>query len=251
MANGFAAARRADRLQAICDRLGPADIQAVFDRWTARIPTPLDEAERAGGYWWALSMRQVEVSRTLVLDQPQRARCFFESLVADDIDLGRPETLRVIFTGGRRGRPLKDPTRTRVVTQGTEVHIDFSYKHSRVEQYLTDRKALRVETVINKLSDVGVLARLEHVPELVAIAAAINTRVLEAERAGQGCAIGSALFERVHQPYAREDQRTGAFRFGDPRAMALAGALAAVINQRRRRLHQQKPPRAGGRNARS
>ncbi|MGH9045466.1 MAG: hypothetical protein ACRDVP_11690 [Acidimicrobiales bacterium] len=35
------------------------------------------------------------------------------------------------------------------------------------------------------------------------------------ERAGQGCAIGSALFERIHQPYVREGQRTGAIRFGD------------------------------------
>jgi hypothetical protein len=50
------------------------------------------------------------------------------------------------------------------------------------------------------------------------------------ERAGQGCAIGSALFERIHQPYIREGQRTGALRFGDPRAMALTGALAVFIH---------------------
>ena len=50
------------------------------------------------------------------------------------------------------------------------------------------------------------------------------------ERAGQGCAIGSALFERIHQPYAREGQRTGALRFGDSRAMALAGALCLVVH---------------------
>jgi len=35
------------------------------------------------------------------------------------------------------------------------------------------------------------------------------------ERAGQSCAIGTALFERIHQPYNREGQRTGALRFGD------------------------------------
>jgi len=50
------------------------------------------------------------------------------------------------------------------------------------------------------------------------------------ERAGQGCAIGSALFERIHQPYAREGQRTGALRFGDQRAMALAGSLCLVVH---------------------
>ncbi len=50
------------------------------------------------------------------------------------------------------------------------------------------------------------------------------------ERAGQGCAIGSALFERIHQPYIREGQRTGALRFGDPRAMALTGALCVFVH---------------------
>ncbi|HWD08912.1 MAG TPA: hypothetical protein VHA57_07440, partial [Actinomycetota bacterium] len=42
--------------------------------------------------------------------------------------------------------------------------------------------------------------------------------------------IGSALFERIHQPYVREGQRTGALRFGDPRAMALAGALCQSVH---------------------
>jgi predicted MarR family transcription regulator len=49
------------------------------------------------------------------------------------------------------------------------------------------------------------------------------------ERAGQSCAIGSALFERIHQPH-HEGQRTGALRFGDQRAMALAGALCHVLH---------------------
>ena len=37
------------------------------------------------------------------------------------------------------------------------------------------------------------------------------------------------LFERIHQPYNREGRRTGAFRFGDLRAMALAGALCSLV----------------------
>ena len=78
--------------------------------------------------------------------------------------------------------------------------------------------------------DLGALARLEHLPELVAKARQVNDRVLMIERAGQGCAIGSALFERIHQPYVREGQRTGALRFGDQRAMALAGSLCLVVH---------------------
>ena len=63
----------------------------------AIIPTPLNDADRAGGYWWELSMRQVETSRTIVFDQPRRGRAFFEAVVADNIGLGRPSEVRVIF----------------------------------------------------------------------------------------------------------------------------------------------------------
>jgi hypothetical protein len=91
-------------------------------------------------------------------------------------------------------------------------------------------RALRIESVINKPGDLGVLARLEHLEELVAKGRAVNDRLLSIERAGQGCAIGSALFERIHQPYIWEGQRTGALRFGDTRAMALAGALCVLVH---------------------
>ena len=109
--------------------------------------------------------------------------------------------------------------------------MDFSYKHSRVKQYLKEGRALRIETVINKPADIGIL-RPARAPARAGRArpAQVNDRLLMIERAGQGCAIGSALFERIHQPYAREGQRTGAFRFGDQRAMALAGALCLVVH---------------------
>jgi len=230
LANGFATCDDPDTLTAICDRFGPADVQAFFDRWITQIPTPLTGADRAGGYWWELSMRQVEVSRTLVFDDPRRARGFFEALVADNIGIGRPEQVAVVFARTRGPRPSTGVFRTRIFGPGTDVKLEFAYKHSRVKQYLKEGRALRIETVINKPSDIGVLARLEHLPELIAKGRQINNRLLMIERAGQGCAIGSALFERIHQPYIQEGQRTGALRFGDPRAMALTGALAVFIH---------------------
>ena len=59
-------------------------------------------------------MRQVETSRTLVFDAPRRARAFVEALVADNLDLGRPDNVELIFTGrrpGRPGRPIKHTSR--------------------------------------------------------------------------------------------------------------------------------------------
>jgi hypothetical protein len=193
------------------------------------VPIPWTEEDQRAGYFWDLSMRQVEVSRTLVFDDPRRARRFFEALVQDNVDIGRPEEVAAVFARQVR-TTTKEPFGTRIFSAGTDVKMDFRYKHSRVKQYLKEGRALRIETVINKAWDLTVRSRIEHLPELVEKAKQVNHRLLMIERAGQGCAIGSALFERIHQPYTREGQRTGALRFGDSRAMALAGALCVVTH---------------------
>jgi hypothetical protein len=234
LSNGFAPCQDPARLQQLCDRLGSAEIQAFFQRWLAVIPTPLAKGDHAAGYWWELSMRQVEVSRTLVFDIPRRVRGFFEQVVRDNLGLGRPAEVELTFTGRRvpRGRPPTKPRtfRTRVVTSGVEVTVNVFYKHSRIKQYLKDGRALRIETVVNTPDDLGVGRRLPNLPALVAKARAANRRILQVQRAGQGCAIGTATFERIQQPSAREGQRTGALRLGDLRVMALAGALCLTLH---------------------
>ena len=140
LSNGFATCQDPAGLQEICDRLGLGTIEVFFDRWMAALPLPLTEHDRVGGYWWELSMRQVEVSRTMVFDAPRRARAFFEALVADNLDIGRPDSVELIFTGhkGHRGRrPKVEPVyKTKVVTRDTMVTVNAFYKHSRVKQYL-------------------------------------------------------------------------------------------------------------------
>jgi hypothetical protein len=234
LSNGFASCEEPIALQAICDRLGPSNIRALFERWMRQIPRPLTDRDRAAGYWWDLSMRQIEVSRTLVLSFPRHARAFFEAMVRDNLGLGRPHEVELIFSGRRRrrGRPSRRPEifKTKVVTEGVEVRVNVFYKSSRIKQYLKDGRGLRIETVVNSPTDLGVLRRLEHLPELIHKAKEANRRILEVQCAGQGCAIGPALFERIQQPYVREGQRTGALRFGDQRAMALAGSLCLALH---------------------
>jgi hypothetical protein len=77
LSNGFASCQDPAVLQDTCDRLGPGAITVFFDRWMSRLPLPLTGADRAAGYWWELSLRQVEVSRTIVFDAPRQARAFF------------------------------------------------------------------------------------------------------------------------------------------------------------------------------
>ena len=228
LANGFATCDDPTRLQEICDQLGPAQIEAFFDRWMSHIPTPLTTTDRAGGYWWEMSMRQIEMSRTIVFDAPRRARGFFEAVIADNLNIGRPDEIKLIFNRQIRRNTVSEFA-TKVVTRGTEVTINAFYKHSRIKQYLKEGRALRIETVVNSPTDLGVQRRLVNLPELIDKARAVNRRLLECERAGQGCAIETSLWERISQPSQQEGQRTGALRFGDPRAMALTGALCVAL----------------------
>jgi hypothetical protein len=236
LSNGFASCDDPQALQAICDRLGSGTITVFFERWMSILPLPLTDSDRAAGYWWELSMRQVETSRTIVFDAPRRARAFFEALVSDNLDIGRPDHVELIFTGHRArwGRPPKiEPTyKTRIDTRDTVgITVNADYKNSRVKQYLKDGRALRIETVINSAGDLSCKRRLQHLDELQVKARAVNARLLDTERVGQGCVLASPAFERVAQSTLTEDgRRSPALRFGDPRVMALLGALCVGLN---------------------
>jgi hypothetical protein len=236
LSNGFATCTDPEGLQAICDRLGSGAINVFFERWMSLLPLPLTPADRDAGYWWELSMRQIETSRTMVFDVPRHARAFFEALVVDNLDIGRPDRIEVIFAGHPRrwGRPPKtEPIyKTRIATRDTiGVTVNADYKHSRVKQYLKDGRALRIETVINNPGDLICKRRLVHLDELQAKARAVNARLLDTERVGQGCVLASPAFERVAQSTLTEDgRRSPALRFGDPRVMALLGALCVGLN---------------------
>jgi hypothetical protein len=235
LSNGFAATDDPAGLQVICNRLAPATIEVFTERWFSILPLPLTDADRAAGYWWEISMRQVEVSRTIVFAQPRHARGFFEALVGDNLDIGRPEQVELIFSGQRvrRGRKPATPQvfKTKVVTRGVDITVNAFYKHSRIKQYLKDGRALRIETVINDAYDLGCQRRLHNLPKLQSKARAANGRLLDTERVGQGCVLASPAFERIAHPTTTVDgRRAPALRFGDPRVQALAGALCLTLH---------------------
>jgi hypothetical protein len=233
LSNGFAACDDPALLQRICDSLQPGTIEVFFQRWLHRLPLPLGPADRDAGWWWELSMAQVEVSRTIVFTQPRHARGFFDALVTGNLNLGRPDTMEIIFNRQVRTGPQRATQgefKTKVITRGTEVTVNAFYKHSRIKQYLKDGRALRVETVINDAYDIGCQRRLHNLGELQARARAINARLLDTERAGQACVLANPVFERIAHPSVTADgRRATAMRFGDSRVQALAGALAVTL----------------------
>src|SRR5947207_9218612 len=235
LSNGFAACEDPAALQQICDRFGPGAVRVWFERWMARFPLPLTDVDPDARCWWELSMRQVEISRTLVFDGDCHARAFFEALLCDNMDLGRPENVELLFRRGQRaGRPAIPPPgggfKTKIDRCCDLVTLNVFYKNSRVKQYLKDGVAMRVETVVNSPKDLLCNRRLANLPELQAKARAINARLLETETAGQGTALVSPVIERITRPTVTSDGRKApALRFGDLRVQALAGATAAML----------------------
>ena len=201
----------------------------------ARIPLPLTDADRDGGYWWELSMRQVETSRTVVFDGDVHARTFFEALLCENMDLGRPENVELLFRRGQRlGRPTIPPPgggfKTKIDRYCNLVTINVFYEHSRLKQYLKDGIALRIETVINDPKDLRCNRQLHNLPELQGKARAINARLMETETVGQGTALVSPVIERITRPtLTGQGRKAPALRFGDLRVQALAGAIAAML----------------------
>ena len=79
------------RVQRLADSLDAAKIDAVFRKWLRRLPHPFTAAHRKAGYRYQLSILQAEFALTQVLDRPQTGRGFFEEVIRENLDIGRPD----------------------------------------------------------------------------------------------------------------------------------------------------------------
>jgi hypothetical protein len=227
--NGFLACVDPARLQTICDQLGPADVPAFFDRWTARLPTPLTAVDRAAGYTHRLALQQVEVSFTQVFARPVQGRHFFEAVIRENLDLGRPDRVGLLFPP-RITRRTPAPTwgyRTRVITEGVEPSLHIEYKSSHVKQYFKEQRALRTETTINNPNDFHVNKGIPNLSHLRDLGDQVNHQLLEVERVSHHCVLTQDALDRLQRPTVEAGQRASALRFGDPRVMALFQAITA------------------------
>jgi hypothetical protein len=185
LSNGFATCTNPEALQQICDRFGPDTVQVWFERWMAGIPLPLTTTDRDGGSWWTCRCARSRPPRTLVFDDDVHARAFFEALLAENMDLVRPQNVELLFHRGQRsGRPTLPPLggfKTAIDRYCHLVTLNVFYKKSRLEQYLKDGVALRIETVVNDPKDLRCNRLLTNLPQLQDKTRAINDRLLDTE----------------------------------------------------------------------
>jgi len=243
--NGILRCADPKRLQAICNRLSAAKIDALLRKWLELLPHPFTAADRKAGYRYDISILQAEFSTTQVLDRPVHGRLFFEQVIRENLDLGRPEEVQFIFNR-RIPRNPKARFRTRIVTQQVTPSLNVYYKNTRIKQYHKENRALRTETTINNTYDFGIGRRLHNLPRLREIGFAANRRLIEAERLSHDCILSEDAFQAINGPLAAGRQRVSGLRFADPRVHLLLHALV-LFRQLRTRLPRHRPAPASRR----
>jgi len=222
--NGIAECSDPKKMQQIADELDAQKIDALARKWFRRLPHPFLPKDRAAGFRYDISVLQAEFSLTQVFDRPLTGRFFFEQVIRDNLDVGRPDQVQLIFDRRvLRTNPVR--FRTRVLTEGVVPSLHADYKHCRIKQYHKEGRALRTETIINDTRDFAIGRRLENLPALRKIGFTANRRLLSVQRISHDCSIGEDAFREIHHPIQHDGQRGAALRFGDPRVLALLGAL--------------------------
>jgi hypothetical protein len=222
--NGIRACAEPRRLQALCDGLSAAKLDAVLRKWLHRLPSPFTAADRQAGYRYDCSILQAEFALTQVLDQPRTGRLFFEQVIRENLDLGRPDQVALIFAR-RVTRRTPGRFRTRVLTDGVTPSLHVDYKRTRIKQYHKEGQALRTETTINDAHDFALGKRLCNLAALRQVGFHANRRLLDVQRLSHDCALGEATLQQVERPQVVGDQRVPGLRFADPRVQALLSAL--------------------------
>ena len=232
MDNGLLSCADIKAAQRISDALSDTKIEAFFRKWLARLPHPYSAKDRKAGYRYDLSVLQAEFSLTQVWDRAVHGRCFFEEVIRENIDWGRPEQVQLIFARKMQRKTATDGRcRTRIITEGVVPSLHVYDKNTHLKQYHKEGRGLRTETTINNTYDFGVGRRLKNLATLRQIGFAANRRVLEVEQLTHDCHIGAEAFDKLQKPAEVDGQHASALPFGQERVQALLTVLVLFALQ--------------------
>ncbi len=187
--NGIRACADPSQMQRLADGLSAEKIEALVRKWQARLSQPFTAAERQAGYDYEISILQAEFALTQLLDRPVTGRLFFEAAIHENLDLGRPEQVQLIFER-RITKATPSRFRTRIITEGVTPTLHIDYKHSRIKQYHKEGRALRTETTVNNTRDFRIGKRLKNLPASRLIGFQANRRLLHVQQISHNCLLG-------------------------------------------------------------
>ena len=95
--NGIRSCADPEAMQRLADGLTADKIDALLRKWLARLPHPFEAGDREQGIRYDISILQAEFARTEVFDRPVQGRVFFEEVLRENLDMGRPDQVQLIF----------------------------------------------------------------------------------------------------------------------------------------------------------
>lgn len=165
------------------------------------------------------------MSLTQIFDRPLRGREFFEEGIRDNLDLGRPDRVQLLFER-RITKATPGQFRTRVIPDGVGPSLHLEYKQWDGKQYFKQGRGLRTESTFRNPNDCGVNQRLANLPYRQQLGRPIHRRLLEVERVRHHGGLAADSLQRVVPLTETEKgEKAPGLRFGQPRVMALRVAL--------------------------
>jgi hypothetical protein len=242
--NGVVQCDDPQRWPTICDGLSPEKIEAGLQKWLRWLPHPYSAGDRQAGYRWQISILPPEFPLTQVLDRPVTGRVFLEEVLRENLDIGRPSQVPLIFHG-RVSRRTPGTFRTRVITEGVVPSLHVDHNDTRIQQYPKQGRALRTATTIHNPRDCGIGKSLQNLPTLRQVGFPANRGLLDVPKVWHDGAMGEDAFDRVVRPAEGEGPRASARRLGDQRVPALL-AVRAVFSLQWRGFTPSRDARPGG-----
>src|SRR5262249_2219891 len=142
-------------------------------KMAAPVATPLSAPRPAS---W-IPIPDLHSADRVVLDpgvgSSRQRRIFFEDVIRENLDIGRPKQVQLIFARGVTKAP-PGSFRTRVITDGVIPSLHIDYKGTRIKQYHKEGQALRTEPTVNNTKDFYVGKSLPTLPALRQIGFAAN-----------------------------------------------------------------------------
>ena len=119
-------------VQQICDGLTDQKIYRFAGKWLARLPHPFTAADERADYRWQLWCGRSSSPPPWRWTGVVRAY-FFEELIRDDIDIGRPDKVDIVSAPDppARQEPTPGTFRTEVITTGYGV-LYLYYRRTQV-----------------------------------------------------------------------------------------------------------------------
>lgn len=224
LANGILSCDDPKRMQQLADQLTPSRIEHFLRKWQRELPCPYRAVEQQAGFCYDVSMTQIEFALTQVVEQPVHGRIFFEEIIRENLDLGRPENMQLIFDR-RITKRTPGKFRSRVVRHNVIPSLRIDYKTNGIKQYFKEGRALRTELTVHNPYDFRAGRRLENLTALRERGFATTRRLLDVQKTSQDFAMSEELFREVTGPRCVDGQRASALKFGDPVVFALFSVL--------------------------